>query len=314
MYRNLECILTIYEEGSFSKAADRLFVSQPALSLIVKKTEDELGLSLFNRSSKPIRLTSAGAFYIEFIKKVMEAEKTLDLQLNEIREQEKDRLNIGGSNYFCSYILPTFLHTFKKQYPKYTLNLTEGNPQYLAQLLQNSDLDLTIDVELLDPKQFTSQVWKQEHIILAVPATNPINEELKEYRLTFKEVQNDKFLQAKYQPIELKHFAEQDFFLLKRGNDSYTRSLAMFHNAGIKPHVIMYLDQMMTAYTAAKNGNACTFIRSDIIKYSEPTKKLYFYKINDALATRDIYIYTKKAGLLSKATRRFIDFLLQKGE
>ena len=312
MNRNLECILTIYEEGSFSKAADRLFVSQPALSIIVKKTEAELGLTLFNRTSKPIKLTPAGAYYIEFIKKLKEAEEQLQTQLNSIREQEKGKLSVGASNFFCSYVLPGIFHAFKKQYPKYTVNLTEGNPQYLAQLLQSSDLDVTIDVETLDSKLFTSQVWKQEHIVLAVPATDPINEELSDYRLTFSEVRDGKFLSDKCQAVSLEHFKDKDFFFLKRGNDSYTRGMNMCRNAGFKPNVIMYLDQMMTAYTAAKNGNGCTFIRTDIIKYADPTRKLYFYKIADELASRNIYIYYKKAGILPKAARQFIEFIENK--
>ena len=150
MNRNQECILTIFEEGSFSKAADRLFVSQPALSIIVKKTEEELGISLFNRNSKPIKLTAAGEYYIEYIRKLQTAEEELAEQLNGLREQEAGTLNIGGSNFFCSYKLPEIFMQFKERYPKYKVALTEGNPQYLSQLLQNSDLDLIVGVEQLD--------------------------------------------------------------------------------------------------------------------------------------------------------------------
>lgn len=311
MNRNQECILTIYEEGSFSKAADRLFVSQPALSIIVKKTEEELGISLFNRNSKPIKLTAAGEFYIEYIKKLQAAEEELQEQLNGLREQEAGTLNIGGSNFFCSYKLPGIFMQFKERYPKYKVALTEGNPQYLQQLLQNSDLDLIVGVEQLDTKIYSREFWMQERLLLAVSATAPINEELADYRLTFEDIQNGRHLQSDCPEVSIGRFAKQDFYLLNRGNDGYNRTMTMCRNAGFKPNVVMYLDQMMTIYNATKSGKGCALIREDIVKNSEPTAKLYFYKLDDALSSRDIYIYYKKANAPSTAARHLIQFLLE---
>lgn len=309
MNRNQECILTIYEEGSFSKAADRLFVSQPALSIIVKKTEEELGISLFNRNSKPIRLTEAGEYYIEYIKKIQQAEDELAEQLNSLREQESGTLNIGGSNFFCSYKLPEIFQQFKERYPKYRVALTEGNPQYLSQLLQNSDLDLIVGVEQLDPKIYNREFWMQEQLLLAVSASEPINEELAAYRLSFSDIQAGRHLEENCPKVNLSLFAGKDFYLLNRGNDGYNRSLMMCRNAGFKPNVVLYLDQMMTVYNATKSGKGCAFLRADIVKHSEPTSKLYFYKIDDVLSSREIFIYYKKTNILSMAARHLIQFL-----
>ena len=126
MNRNHECILAVYEAGSFSKAAEQLFVSQPALSLIVRKTEEEIGAMIFNRSYKPIRLTPAGEYYVEYIRKLAEAEQELTTRLNELREREDGTLFIGGSNFFCSYQLPEVFEKFKEKYPNKSLWVWSG--------------------------------------------------------------------------------------------------------------------------------------------------------------------------------------------
>lgn len=309
MNRNQEYILTIVDEGSFSKAADRLYISQPALSIIVKKTEDELGIPLFNRTSKPITLTPAGKIYVEYIKKLQALDEEMLQELNSIREQEKGTLNIGTSNFFSSYILPDLAHSFKQLYPKYTVAISEGNNPYLSQLLQSSDIDLAICLGPLDTKIFNFIPWKEEYLLLAVPASFDINEKLLDARLTFTDIQKKTKFFESCKPISLSYFAKCDFVMMKRGNDGYNRGLTMCHNAGFKPNVSLYVDQMTTNYSAAKQGHGCAFLRSEIIDYMPETNDLYFYKIDDPLTIRNINIYYKKTGELSKTAQKFIEFL-----
>lgn len=312
MNRNQEYILAIVEEGSFSKAADRLFISQPALSIIVKKTEDELGLPLFNRTSKPITLTEAGEIYVDYIKKIQGLDLELQQRLNALRDQEKGTLNIGTSNYFSSFVLPELALKFKKQYPQYTVSISEGNNPYLAQTLQSSDIDLAICLGPLDTKLFDAQPWKTEQLVLAVPVSLPINDQLQDYRLSFDDIQKKRHLQKDVPAVDLAKFAECDFLIMKRGNDGYDREMNICHNAGFKPHVSVYVEQMTTNYSAACRGLGCAFLRTDIVDNVSPNTKLYFYKLGDPLANRSIYIYSKKTGHLSNAAQTFINFLKQR--
>ena len=309
MKRSDEYIYEVFKEKNFFKAAKKLFVSQPALSLMIKKSEKALGVQLFNRTTKPLSLTTAGEFYIEYIKKIKINEAELNQQLDLFRGQQKGTLAIGGAAFFCSYILPRLVNEFKLLYPAYTTLLTEGNPQYISNLLKKGDLELTVDVETLDPKIFTSLIWRQEHIVLAVPANNLLNKKLAKYSLTFKQMFNKEYLNSTYPAVSLQEFASEKFLFLNRGNDCYTRGLAMCKNAGFTPNIIMYLDQMLTSFNVARNGEGIAFIRADIMEYTEPTKKLLFYKIADVLATRNIYIYYQKDATLSAAAKRFVKFL-----
>ena len=109
MQQEMKYIYTVYRHGSFSKAAEELFLTQPALSISVQKVEHELGLSLFNRDKKPLELTEAGKIYIQKIEQIQHLEEELSAQLNDLTDLKTGSLKIGGTHYFNAYILPPVL-------------------------------------------------------------------------------------------------------------------------------------------------------------------------------------------------------------
>ena len=84
MQQEMKYIYTVYQKGSFSKAAEALFMTQPALSISIQKVENEIGMPLFNRDKKPLELTEAGQLYIEKIRQIMHLENELSQQLNDL--------------------------------------------------------------------------------------------------------------------------------------------------------------------------------------------------------------------------------------
>ena len=117
--------LRIYQEHSFSKAAQKLFVSQPWLSSVVKKVEQEIKTPLFDRSTNPISLTPAGEYYIQQVEKVMAIEEDMREHFAAL-SGPGTQLHIGSSMFFCTYVLPRLFQEFREQNPQITLTLTEG--------------------------------------------------------------------------------------------------------------------------------------------------------------------------------------------
>ena len=101
----MEYVYTIYQCGSISKAAQRLFVSQPALSAATKKLENELGTPLFDRRTKPLNLTPAGEFYIQCVEKIASIQMDMDEYFKSLSGRQSI-LNIRSSSFFCTHILP----------------------------------------------------------------------------------------------------------------------------------------------------------------------------------------------------------------
>ncbi len=312
MLKNMEYVYAVHTNKSFSKAAEELYISQPALSATIKKVEEEIGLPIFDRSSNPIQLTAAGEYYIQNIENIMNVEKEMRAYFNSLLDSNRGSINVGGSSFFCTSILPTIAQKFKMEYPDYTVNLLEANADDLIKCLRTGIVDIIIDVEKRDPKLFESIVWTEEHILLAVPVSYEVNNHLERYRLTFDEVASGQYLSDKYPKVSLKEFENENFLLMKKGNDTYQRSLKMCKKAGFTPNVSMYLDQLLTSYYIACNGKGVAFVRAGVTQSLEATDKLFFYKIDDENAYRNIMLYYKKSHPLSQVGMEFIHFLIQR--
>lgn len=310
MLKNMDYVYAVYKYKSFSKAAEALYISQPALSSTIKKVETTIGLPIFDRSNNPIRLTPAGEHYISTIENIMHLEKEMRSYFDHLQEHNQNTINIGGTSFFCTYVLPKLLQQFNLDYTNYTVNLTEGNTDLLKKYLREEELDFIIDVEnKSDSKLFNSVIWSREDILLAVPSHLKVNEELKKYRLTFQEITDGTYKNKKYPKVSLKFFENETFILLKKGHDMHQRSINICNNAGFTPKVHMYLDQLLTSYEISNNGIGITFIRASITRYLLSTDKLYFYKIDDVLAFQNIMLYYKNSNNLSSSQEQFISFI-----
>lgn len=311
MLKNRDYVYAVYENKSFSRAAQQLYISQPALSAAIKKVEEEIQLPLFDRSCNPVQLTAAGEYYIESIEKIMAIEKEMAAHFNGLSKQ--GTVHVGSASFFCAYILPTIVQEFKVKFPGYSVNILEANADDLVKCLRSGIVDIILDVENLDANTFQSRVWAQEQIVLAVPSGYEINRRLASCRLTFADMSRGRYREQTCPQVSLKQFEQEPFLLLKKGNDMYQRGLKMCRQAGFVPKVAMYLDQLLTAYYIACSGKGITFVRAGVTHCLEPTDKLFFYKLDDKNAMRNIMLYSKKSQPLSKIGTDFIDFM-QAGE
>ena len=145
MQQEMKYIYTVYQCGSFSKAAEELYLTQPALSISVQKVEREIGMPLFNRDKKPLELTEAGEVYIQKIEQIEHLEEELSMQLNDLTDLKTGHLRIGGTHYFNAYILPPVIAAYKKKFPGINLQLTEAGSWELINMLKEKQIDLTFN-------------------------------------------------------------------------------------------------------------------------------------------------------------------------
>lgn len=303
-----EYIYAVYQEKSFSKAAKKLYVSQPWLGATIKKAEQELGLPLFDRSTNPVSLTEAGQYYIEKLEEITAIEEEMSEHFKQMRDVRRTELHIGSSMFFCTYVLPDLMNEFQLLYPQVTLILTEGGNKTLLEKLLKGRLDFLLEAERPNNSRIHSIPWASEEIVLAVPAGNPVNERLEEYRYSFADFLDRVQTGNRRPPVPLDAFARENFLLLKEGNDIHQRSLQLCKNAGFTPNVSLYLTQMMTAYYLVLEGQGITFLRSSIPAHVIPTDKVVFYQLDDSLAVRSIYLsYTRRT--MNPVQQHLIDFM-----
>ena len=167
MFEGKEYVYEVYKTGSFSKAAEKLYITQPSLSAMVKKVEKKLGAPIFDRSTSPPGLTQCGERYIRCVERLMDMENEFGNYLNDLEGLRAGHLAIGGSNLFTSYILPPILQRFMKDYPGVEVNLVESNTKQLERQLLSGSLDLVIDNYLFSESIYERKKFSAEHLLLA---------------------------------------------------------------------------------------------------------------------------------------------------
>ena len=288
-FRNIAYILAVNAEHSFSRAAEKYYISQPALSKAVGKVEQQLGIALFDRSSIPLKPTAEGQRIIEYFQRIQDAQAELSDYCDAYHRKAKSDLRVGAPSFFCTYVLPPVIAAFQAEHPAVSVRLIESNDHDLREFLLAGAVDIGLSVEGDMPSELDSFVQQYEQVILAVPRSFRVNESLR-----------GKALSA---------FAEENFIFLRKGNDMYRRGYGACRDAGFEPKIFIELDQLMTAYYLAEAGQGIAFIRADIPCYVGESGKLVFYKINHPGMIRPIRVFRGKSGSSSCVLESFIEFM-----
>ena len=306
MQQEMEYILRIYQEKSFSKAAEKLFLTQPALSMAVRKVEDQLGMPIFDRSARPLALTEAGQIYMDYIRQTMDLEQQTMQRMQDIRSLNTGALRLGGSHYLTAYILPKLLTGFSAQYPNIRIDLVESSSSMLSEMLARKELDLTFHCNEKFVAEYPHFPAFRDHILLAVPDGWSINRELADLSLSAEDVLSGKHLSPDCPVVPLSRFQNLEFILLSPGNNLHERSAQLFLEAGFTPRVKLQLSQLVTAYHLSAAALGATFVSDRLVRPQDT--ELRFYALDSAHTTRDFYMLLPIRHYTSLAVRAFIDY------
>ncbi len=305
MFDNMEYVYAVYKHRSFSKAAESMYISQPSLSLTIKKVETRIGSPLFDRSTNPIRPTECGEEYIRCAERIMDIQSSFETYLGDFQTLHTGTLVLGASNFFTSYILPPLLTQFKTNYPQVDVVLVEANTPDLERQLFDGSLDLIVDNNEFDDTLYKKKFFFAEKIILAMQK-KWMHAGLKPYALSTKDVVQGLHLKQETKAPPLSLFSNLPFILLRRGNDTRTRSDKIFSENNFSPTVILELDQLATAFHVAYRGLGVTFASDTLVKEILPQEELVYFKLNGPITERDNYFHYKYNKYLSRSMEAFL--------
>ena len=141
----LNYLTTLAEEQSITRAAARLFISQPALTAFLNRTEEELGVRLFDRSTTPIRITKAGAYYLSELEKICVMQDRLHQELSDFSSNDPElRINIGIGRNRGSIWLSSVMPELNRLYPDMRLTIFEDRDINMLDKVLNGVLDIAI--------------------------------------------------------------------------------------------------------------------------------------------------------------------------
>jgi len=306
MFKKHEYVYQVYKTGSITKAAESLYISQPSLSVAIKKIEEEIGAPLFERSGgTKVILTDVGKEYIKATEKIMNVEKDFFKRINDIFSLETGSITVGGTNYLSSYVLPRIINHFSKRFPKIEVTLVEENSLTLAEMIDNETVDIVIDSFDSTMDIYDGYPLKKEKILLAVPKEFKINNELEANRILPSKIYGGADIDG-FLPVSIKRFKNEPFILLKNGNDMFYRAQALFKQEKVEPKVIFSVDQMNISYALASSGMGACFLTDTLFKYGNFPDNVCLYNVLNEHSTRTLYVAHKKNKYVTRAMEEFI--------
>ena len=310
IFHRKNLITTIAKEQSFSKAAQKLFIAQPSLSLMVKALETELGTPLFDRSSKPIRLTEAGVEYVRAAEQIQEIEHAYGEYIVALNNLDTGTLRIGSNQLLSSLVLPRYVAGFMQNHPKIQLSVTDANSTTLENEISNGALDIVIDNSVLPEELFERHYLTSEHLLLAVPKHFPENNACKLARLTYEDILSGRHINGA-DPVSLDYFTETPFILMNRNNDTRKQTNTIFQEAGFTPKVLFEMDRLSTLYSYVEQGLAASLVSDTLVRNIRgiSQRNIHFYVLPTRHNHRNIYAYYKKNKFCTKAMSAFLDGL-----
>jgi len=242
--RHLRYFVTVATEGTFSAAAEKLRVSQPALSKQVRDLEEEIGVSLFSRTSTGVRLTAAGR---EFYAQSKNTLATLDTAVQRTRAakyEQSGTLRIGIYGAIISHVLPHVMEIYSSQYPGIDLTLHEMHHRDQYAALESGEID--VGLTAIPPGRIPP--WVQ-HVVVA--------------QLKFMLVMREEHRLAHQPSISLADVAEETFLCfthLQKYKDHAERLQEIFSHFGFPTPRIKTVDDFGVLYAYLKTGQGITMV------------------------------------------------------
>lgn len=279
-WNQLQYVITIAEEKSITKAAKKLFISQPSLSLSIQSLEKETGVTLFQRSHGEISLTYAGTLFYEWAVSTLHSQNQLTLKLNDISSQKRNLIRVGLSPHRSLIMLPEILEKFYSDFPNCEIQMIEKQTYILKKLLEDNQIDFMIDVPHPDTINYQSDILTNEKILLAVPVSYANQEPFS----TLK----------KEEAVSLSETTSYPFIMLSSEQSLGNMSRKMCEAASFCPDIRITCENVETALSLVNKQLGISFVPEIMAKEMKFCPNVRYYSIRQFHDTRQLcLIYPK---------------------
>jgi len=243
--RHLHYFIAVAEELHFSRAAQRLHISQPPLSQQIRGLEDELGVKLFERTKRQVQLTEAGKIFLERAYGVLGQLEVAIEETQRIGRGEVGRLAIAFVDSAMYTLLPEILRVFREKFPAVELRLQELTTAQQIQALHHKQVDIGIVRSAISEPGLSGSCFLPESLVLALPETHPLSAQTQ---------------------LSLSTLADESFILFpaKMGPVFYEQIINLCQQAGFRPKVAQEAVQMQTIVGLVAAGLGIAFVPASL--------------------------------------------------
>src|SRR5882672_10277757 len=169
-FDQLETFLEVAKHVSFSRAAEKRFRTQPAISSQIRALEDEVGAKLFDRSGGKVSLTAAGKAFQKYVEETLDARKAMLVSIAEMERIPRGEIIVGANEGTCLHILPYVFADFKKQYPDVAVNITRADYGKILDSVIDNSVDFGfMSMPVADARLTVVLIHRDELVVIAPP-------------------------------------------------------------------------------------------------------------------------------------------------
>ncbi len=279
------------KELNFSRAAEHLYISQPAVSAQIKQFEEMLRIHLFNKVGHKLYLTESGKVLFDYARRIFDLEHEAENVLNEIKEIRKGNLHVGTTRIYARYLMPNYISAFHALFPGVSIHLSEGSSVEMIQSLFNMKNDFVIVASTDYPKFLNSIAFGQEEVLLVVCADHSL---------------------AQKGFITLKELANIPLIMREEGSGTRKVVMDMFKNVALSPTILYEASNLEFIKELLARGEGASFIVRPAVEKELSQGILKEIRIEDVtLRMNANIVYLDDKGL-SKIAQAFINTVLKK--
>lgn len=293
--RDLEYIRAILEYGSITKASEKIFISQSALSQYIIRLEKKLGVDIFNREFKPIRLTAAGEIYLKSLEDIEKLKEDTLLKIEDINKLRVGNIKVGSTDYQTYYFLSKVLKKFNLEYPGIKVDLIEAKTNELNNLAQEGECDFSITYETSNYDDLKSINLYRENVYIAISKENSL---LKKWGLDTSK---------KLHTIDAKKLMGSKIIRMKKGQNLLLQyqELDKFTENTLK--TVLSTDSIFIAQKCVRENLGIAILPESMLK--EDYKEIIYLKLKETLSSRTTMINYSKSHKLRRIAKIFIEML-----
>ncbi|HLG69641.1 MAG TPA: LysR family transcriptional regulator [Chloroflexota bacterium] len=285
----LRYFLAVARHLSFRRAAEALPLSQPSLTYQIRKLERELGVPLFERTTRRVHLTPAGEDFVQAAEQILSLVETAELEMHEFSGLKRGRVLIGTIPTVGAFSLPPLLAGFRRQFPGIELAIQEEGSDVLLQLLLDDALDLAIitAAEARPSGAIERRCLVVDEMVVLLPL---------DHRLSGRGA------------VALSELKDEQFVLFKPGYGLRRIVLDACSDAGFSPTVAFETSQRETIYGMVQEGLGVTLLPRSGIHRGDYTWRLV--PLDPPTVTRELSLAWKSTRRQSEAAKAFREYLL----
>ncbi len=287
--RQLKVFESVTRHLNYTRAAEELFLTQPAVSMQVGQLEESLGVALFEQLGKRIHLTEAGAEVLAYARSITQQLDELEGVLNRLKGLSGGRLRISVATT-ANYFIPILLGSFSRRFPEVTVTLDITNRETLLRSLAENTTDLVIMGQPPSEADVEAQPFLQNPLVVVAPPGHPL---------------------ASKKKIPLKRLQEETFLVRESGSGTRIAMERFFNERSMRLKTGMEVGSNEAIKQSVQAGLGLGLLSRATIEQELTLKRLVVLDIEDFPIMRHWYVVHRKGKRLSASAGAFREFMLQ---